>query len=128
MLGLGNVRRFSDRFATQFGTQSYSSPIGFCGIWPSGFQNIEITGDWGMYDEVPLQIKRAAGMLLRYAGKCDDPLGLPSHAFEAESFPGDRQWTLRKVWTDVKLNNMTGFPDVDAILSSFQRRIFVGVI
>jgi len=124
MLGLGNVQRYSDRFDGS----GYSFPIGCCGTWPSGFMNIRITGDWGMTDTVPLQIKRVAGILLRHAGKCDDPYGLPSNAFKAESIPGDRDYTLREVWTNVTLNNMTGFPDVDAILSSFQPRLRVGVV
>lgn len=126
MLALGNAQRFSARFA--FGESRWPCSIGSCGVWPSGFQNIAITGEWGAFTEVPRQIQRALMQLLRHTAACDDPLGLPSAAFKSESLAGDRQYTMRDVYTSAMTHNSTGFADVDAILSRFNCPVTVGVV
>jgi hypothetical protein len=97
-------------------------------VWPSGFQNIAITGEWGAFTEVPRQIQRALMQLIRHTAACDDPLGLPSAAFQNESLAGDRQYTIRDVYTNAMTHNATGFKDVDAILSRFNCPVTVGVV
>jgi len=116
-LALGNVVPGSQRYARPWRTP------GCCGVWPAGTQNIQITGDWGLYDVVPRPIKAALGALIREAMRCDDARELPSAEFEAEAMPGDRSYTLRKVWQNVTANAGTGYPGIDAILHDFTRQV-----
>ena len=117
-LALGNVVPGSQRW-------HHAQPLSFgcCGVWPAGTQNIQITGDWGLYDTVPRPIKAALGALIREAMRCDDARELPSAEFEAEAMPGDRRYTLRKVWQSVTVNAGTGYPSIDAILYDFTRQV-----
>lgn len=118
-LFLGNVQRRSDcayGYGGPFGSGYVGSVFG-CGVWPSGAQNIAISGLWGRYAAVPVTIRGCLIQLVRNAAFCDDPLALPSHAFKSESIPGDRNYTLREVWANVKANAQTGYPDIDAILT-----------
>lgn len=123
MLGLGNVQP-GGRGVSAAGRLEPG-----CGIFPSGFSNIAVTGVWGMYTQVPREIESALGMLMRHAAACDDPLGPPSHAFESESVAGDRSFTLRKVWANIAVDGTTGFREVDAILARFMAPpVVMGVI
>jgi len=117
-LFLGNVVRRSDRLLGYYDGSWPTGRVGSasCGVWPSGAQNIAISGNWGRYATVPITIRACLIQLVRNATFCDDPLGLPSNAFQSESIPGDRNYTLREVWKNVTLNNGTGYPDIDAIL------------
>lgn len=124
LLGLGNAGRRSASYG-------YADPpwqLGCCSYWPNGMQNVRITGDWGRHETVPLQVKAALGALLRETLRCDDPKELPSAEFESESFPGDRTYVLRKVWSNIKANDATGYPSVDAILSRFEKQIEAGTV
>lgn len=117
-LFLGNVTRRSDcRYGSDWPFHGAGPVSAFCGVWPSGSQNVAISGNWGTHTTVPSTIQGCLIQLVRNAAFCDDPLALPSHAFKSESIPGDRNYTLAEVWQNVKLNNMTGYPDIDRILS-----------
>jgi hypothetical protein len=126
MLALGNVARHSERWADAY----YPWAIGGfgCGIWPAGFQNIQITGEWGAFPTVPRQIKAALGQLMRYAATCDDPLAPPDAAFSSESVSGDRNYTMREVFANATTKNATGYGDVDAVLARFKQGVIVGVV
>jgi hypothetical protein len=125
-LALGNAQRFGDRLLGVAGPPWIRS--GGCGVWPTGFMNVQITGDWGDYAEVPIPIKRALGALLRYTMICDDPYATPTAAFGSESIPGDRQYTMRDIWTANITKNATGYGDIDAILSSYKEDFSVTVV
>jgi hypothetical protein len=122
MLALGNVQRFS-ACVGGWGWNTYP-PRGFpgaCGVWPSGFQNIRITGDWGQFPSLPRQIRQAMYMLIRYSSVCDDPFGPMDAAFSKESIAGERDYTMREVWKNATSPaNATGYADVDAILARFK--------
>lgn len=98
-----------------------------CRLFPRGFQNVEVSGTWGAFDEPPRQIRSALGLLLRYALVCEDSSGVPSAAFSSEAVANDRSYTLRQIWSGLSArsgagivkNAMTGYPDVDAILARF---------
>lgn len=120
MLSLGHGARRSERALGTDGWPGGPGTVGSvfgCRIWPAGFANIAITGDWGRYTSVPASIKAALILLIRYATFCDDPNGVPSEAFKSESIPGDRAYTLAEVYANAKVNNLTGYPDVDRILT-----------
>ena len=128
MLALGNVQRYSDRFASGFIGYPWGWPGGGCGIWPPGFQNVQITGEWGAFASPPRQITAALGQLIRYAAVCDDPLGLTDAAFSSESTDGDRQYTMRDIFRKAQINNATGYADVDSILARFRQGVIVGSV
>ncbi|MDX1388206.1 MAG: hypothetical protein R3344_03400, partial [Acidobacteriota bacterium] len=76
----------------------------------------------GRFAQVPEQIKMATGLLVRHSASCLETgeQAAPSHPFEAESVPGGRSYTLRKVQQDAISRRQTGYPDVDSILARFQ--------
>jgi hypothetical protein len=125
MLSLGNT--LTPRQRMNLGSaRSYSSLCSgvssggiLCGAFPSGVQNVRITGTWGFYTEVPLQIQDAMGRLVQYAGSCDDDTGSMSNPFLTESVPGGRAYTLRTILRNARVDQMTGYADVDAILKRF---------
>jgi len=117
---LGNAVSYS-RFPSR--TRRFlDQTLGFggCGAFPAGSMNVRITGVWGRWTEVPLQIKAAVGTLVKYAAQCDNPTGLGSNPYSGESIPNDRSFTLRQILRNVSVDNLTGYPDVDAILVRFR--------
>jgi hypothetical protein len=121
-LALGNLASYSRWPSRNRAINRYADTglSGGCGVFPAGSSNVRVTGTWGRYETVPLQIKHAIRQLIRYAGRCDDPANLGSNAFESESIPNDRAFTLRKIRLNALNNQMTGYPDVDAILVRFR--------
>jgi hypothetical protein len=98
-----------------------------CG-WPAGFQNVEITGAWGLYATAPLLIKAAVGLLVKYAAACDNPAGVPYNAIDSENAGTDYSYTLRKIFEGAKTHAETGYSDVDAILAGYPRLPRVAVM
>ena len=124
MLSLGNTLTPRQRLRGPADTSSsFCSGVSTggirCGSFPSGVQNVRVTGTWGFFTEVPLQIKDALGRLVEYAGSCDDGTGSMSTPFLTESVPGGRAYTLRTILRSAKVDHMTGYADVDAILKRF---------
>jgi hypothetical protein len=129
ILGLGNMQRFGRRLGNALAGVPPWHGLGVgCGVWPEGFMNIAITGTWGAFAQVPLQIQQAMGLLIAHAAACDCPTGPMDTPYESESIAGDRSYTLRKIWTQARTSNGTGFPEVDAILSRFNAGVIVGVV
>jgi hypothetical protein len=112
VLALGNV------VPKRYRVGGYLWPGG-CSYFPYGFQNIRVTGTWGAFTEVPREIKRALGLLVRHIASCDDPVGSPAEAYDSENVAGDRSYTIRKVWHNVTQDATTGFADVDSILARY---------
>lgn len=129
MLSAGNSMSFSQQVglgANRFGRYySGAGGLGFIGsdfpdcTFPAGFQNIRVTGDWGRFTEVPLDIKDAVGRLVMYAGSCDDPTGSVSEPFSNETVPGGRAYTMRQILKSAMVDRMTGFADVDAVFARY---------
>jgi hypothetical protein len=94
---------------------------GACGF-PVGVQNVEITGEWGVYRTVPRPIKAAVGLLVKYATECDDPKGVPVTPYESEGVATDRTYQYRKIFEGAKVHGETGFADVDSILARYMRQ------
>lgn len=123
MVGIGNVRSRSQRSRSaceRWGCLTTSSITG-CGIFPIGLQNVRITASWGRWEEVPLHVKHAIGLLVSKAGRCDNPQGAMSNPYEAESVGTDRAFTWRDILVDAKTKRTTGFGDVDALLKRVPR-------
>ena len=124
MLSWGNSVSFSQAVLRGSGRYDNLLPSGFSSvssqcIFPAGFQNVRITGDWGKWLDPPLDINDAIGRLVQYAGSCDDPVGSMNNPFETESVPGGRAYGNRTILSQVKANRMTGFPDVDAVFARY---------
>lgn len=129
LLGLGNMQRFGHLLGDALAGVPPWHGLGVgCGVWPAGFMNIEITGTWGAFAQVPRQIRHALGLLLQHAAVCDSPSGAMDSPYESESIAGDRTYVLRKIWTQARTSNGTGFPEVDAILARFNAGVIVGVV
>jgi len=121
MISLGNS--LPGRFGRRAGLQLLATGCNF----PPGFQNVEITGEWGRFLTVPLQIKAAVGLLVKYAAECDDPAGVPTTPYASEGVSGDRSYVYRRIFDGAKTHGETGFADVDAILARFMRVPSAGV-
>jgi hypothetical protein len=121
-LTIGNLASFSRQVSRRYQIERFTacgsgSVVSFCGVFSAGTQNHRITGTWGRWTTVPLQIKAAIGLMVRYAGMCDDPKGVPSNPYVSESIPGGRSYTLRQIRAGATKDTGTGYPDVDAILA-----------
>lgn len=122
MLSLDNAVSFSQGSRRGAYNDGFLSSLGgACGVFPAGTQNVRVTGTWGHWSSVPLEIKQAVGMLVRYAASCDDPLGMPGAALASETPPGGRSYQIRQVLFSAKRDRLTGFSDVDSLLLRFPR-------
>ena len=114
--------------AREQGFPRYRTAANAC-MFPSGIQNIRVTGEWGRYAEPPRLIKHATGLLVGYMGSEDEPTGTPGTPFVSENAPGDRSYQLRRIWQNKPLESLgTGFPDVDSILARFRAAGTISVI
>jgi hypothetical protein len=122
MIALGNVVTLSQAFhRAVYDLDPLLNRAGGCGLFPAGTQNVRISGDWGRWRVVPEQIKWVVGWLVRFAGRCDDPEGLPVSRFATEAVPGGRSYTLRTILMNAHKDRNTGFSDIDSILMGFPR-------
>jgi len=130
MIGLGNVRSRSQGYRAAASSSYYwATSVGACGEFPIGLQNVRITASWGRWLIVPAQIKGAIGLLVRYAGSCNDDVGVPSNPFVSEDVPGGRSYTLRQILlAGAMVDRTTGYPDVDSILERFPRQPAISTV
>ena len=122
MLALGNARSYAQggrNLHRDYGCSAILTSALACSYFPAGTQNVRVTGSWGDWATVPRQVKAAVGALVRYAGSCDDPQALPGAAYSVEAVPGGRAYTLRQILFNAMRDRLTGFPDVDSILTRF---------
>jgi hypothetical protein len=128
MLGMGNVVPLPFRGSrSRWFTDDFSG--NGCGVFPMGLSNVKVEARWGRYETPPEEIKHALGLLLQHAARCDDPGGAHTHPFSAEATQGDLSYTMRKIWNNVAEDGMTGFAEVDSILTRYKGApVVVGVV
>ena len=120
-LAWGNIVPFSRSLNRNDRQQRFFGSSGACGAFPAGYQNIRVTGVWGPYSSVPLQIKHAVGLLVQYSGSCLEAgeQGSPENPYLSEVVAGGRTWVLRTIFKAAQRDRGTGFADVDGILARF---------
>lgn len=91
------------------------------GIFPFGHRNIAVTGRFGLYEEIPALIKRAAGLWCKYAG-ADGTISAPAAANEDSESTQLHSYTRRASDTlaQIHLRGHTGIYEIDHILNLFR--------
>jgi len=84
-------------------------------VFPRGFKNISVTGEWGRYSEVPEVVKEA---VVELAKDQQDPTRVDKNFIESEKL-GDYSYKRARSGIGGGSSRTTGNPKVDELLKHF---------